>query len=160
MPTTNTTNEIAAPIHSLLLDGMLIGARKLCPRCDSIASLALDWQAHEGPLRLHTQTTSCPEHALTFPSPGSTPHGSASEPWRPDCPAWDERFAEFAAETGVECGPLTDAQRSDMRAEIDALVARAYDLTADELRFIFTDFSEKAVSPAYRRLVLEKFESL
>ena len=72
----------------------------------------------------------------------------------------DERFAEFAAEAGVECGPLTDAQRDDMRAEIDALVARAYGLTEDELRFIFTDFTENAVSPAYRQLVLERFEGL
>ena len=72
----------------------------------------------------------------------------------------DERFSEFAAEAGVECGPLTDAQRSEMRAEIDALVARAYGLTAGELRFIFTDFTENAISPAYRTEVLNKFESL
>ena len=71
----------------------------------------------------------------------------------------DDRFADFAAEAGVECGPLTGAQRNDARAEIDALVARAYDLTEDELRFIFTDFTENAVSPAYRQLVLEKFEA-
>ena len=42
----------------------------------------------------------------------------------------------------------------------DALVARAYGLTIDDLRFIFTDFTENAVSPAYRRQVLEKFEGL
>ena len=47
-----------------------------------------------------------------------------------------------------------------MRAEIDALVARAYELTEDELRFIFTDFTENAVSPAYRAQVLAKFKSL
>ena len=41
-----------------------------------------------------------------------------------------------------------------------APVARAYGLTIDELRFIFTDFTENAVSPAYRRQVLEKFEGL
>ena len=70
----------------------------------------------------------------------------------------DERFAEFAAEAGVEYGPLTEAERADLRAEIDALVARAYGLTADELRFIFTDFTENAVSPAYRSLVLDKFQ--
>ena len=45
-------------------------------------------------------------------------------------------------------------------AEIDALAARAYGLTEDELCFIFTDFTENAVSPAYRRLVMEKFEGL
>ena len=72
----------------------------------------------------------------------------------------DDRFADFAAEAQVECGPLTDAERDDMRAEIDALVARAYGLTADELGFVFTDFTEKAVSAVYRERVLDKFESL
>ena len=47
-----------------------------------------------------------------------------------------------------------------MRAEIDALVARGYGLTADELGFIFTDFTENAVSPDYRGRVLRKFEDL
>ena len=47
-----------------------------------------------------------------------------------------------------------------MRADVDALVARAYGLTVDELRFVFTDFTENAVSPAYRRQVLEEFEGL
>ena len=47
-----------------------------------------------------------------------------------------------------------------MRAEVDALVAQAYGLTEDELRFIFTDFTENAVPQAYRDLVLEKFEGL
>ena len=72
----------------------------------------------------------------------------------------DERFADFAAEAGVEWGELTPTLRNDMRAEIDALVAHAYDLTADELRFIFTDFTENAVPQVYRDLVLEKFEGL
>ena len=72
----------------------------------------------------------------------------------------DQRFADFVAEVGVGCGPLTDAEHWDMRAEIDALVARAYELTEDELRFIFTDFTENAVSPAYRAQVLAKFKSL
>ena len=72
----------------------------------------------------------------------------------------NERFADFAAEAGVECGELTPTLRNDMRAEIDALVAHAYDLTADELRFIFTDFTENAVPQVYRDLVLEKFEGI
>ncbi len=72
----------------------------------------------------------------------------------------DERFAAFAEEAGVECGPLPESERRDKRAEIDALVAHAYGLTEDELRFIFTDFTENAVSTAYRRLVIEKFEGL
>ena len=47
-----------------------------------------------------------------------------------------------------------------MRAETDALVAHAYGLTADELRFVFTDFTVKAVPQTYRDQVLEKFEGL
>ena len=72
----------------------------------------------------------------------------------------DERFAEFATESEAEFGPLGDARRDDLRADIDALLARLYELTEDELRFIFTDFTENAVTPAYRQLVLEKFERL
>ena len=60
----------------------------------------------------------------------------------------------------MEWGELTPTLRNDMRAEIDALVAHAYDLTADELRFIFTDFTENAVPQVYRDLVLEKFEGM
>ena len=98
-------------------------------------------------------------NGLTFPPLANTPWQRIGElAARLSCV--DERFAEFAAEAGVEWGPLTDGQRNAMRAEIDALVARAYDLTVDELRFIFTDFTENAVSPAYRQQVLEKFEGL
>ena len=96
---------------------------------------------------------------LTFPPPGNTPWeriGTLAA--RLSCV--DDRFAEFAAEARVECGPLTDAERNGKRAEIDALVACAYGLTQDELRFIFTDFTENAVSLAYRQQVLGKFESL
>ena len=69
----------------------------------------------------------------------------------------DDRFAKFAIDVDVECYPLDDANRNYMRAEIDALVARAYALTEDELRFVFTDFTESAVSPTYRNLVMSKF---
>ena len=96
---------------------------------------------------------------MAFPPPGNTPWeriGTLAA--RLSCV--DDRFAEFAAEAGVEYGPLPNAQRNGMRAEVDALVARAYGLTKDELRFIFTDFTQNAVSPAYRLQVLEKFEEL
>ena len=98
-------------------------------------------------------------NGLTFPPLTNTPwHRIGELAARLSCV--DERFAGFAAKTGVDYGPMTDAQRNDKRAEIDALVARAYGLTEDELRFIFTDFTENAVSSAYRRLVLEKFGGL
>ena len=72
----------------------------------------------------------------------------------------DERFFAFASEVGVEHGDLADDERTAMRVEIDALVAQGYGLTADELEFLFTDFTENAVSLDYRARVLQKFEDL
>ena len=72
----------------------------------------------------------------------------------------DERFADFAAEAGVECGSLGDGERDAMRAEIDARVARGYGLVAAELRFVFEDFTEDAVTPAYRARVMAAFDAL
>ena len=93
---------------------------------------------------------------LTFPPADNTPWESIGKlAARLSCV--DDRFAEFAAEAGVDYGPLTEAERNDKRAKIDALVAHAYGLTDDELRFIFTDFTENAITPAYRELTLEKF---
>ncbi len=119
-------------------------------------SLPFDWMSRR---YIETNLNYFILNTLTFPTPDNAPWerigGLAA---RLSC--IDEKFAEFAKEAEVECGPLTGAQRSDMRAEIDALVAHAYGLTKDELGFIFTDFTENAVSPAYRKLVLEKFEGL
>jgi hypothetical protein len=77
---------------------------------------------------------------------------------RLSCP--DERFADFAAATGVEVKLLPDDERAALRAEIDALVARAYCLTADELEEVFADFTLDAVPAAYRQLVRDRFAAL
>ena len=69
----------------------------------------------------------------------------------------DNRFDKFAADVGVECGSLEDSKRNDMRAEIDALVGNSYGLTENEMRFVFTDFTENAVTLPYRELVMSKF---
>ena len=117
-------------------------------------SLTFDWLARRY-VELHLNFYVL--NMLCFPPPENTPWqriGSLAA--RLSCV--DERFTEFAAEAGVEYGPLTDAERRDKRAEIDALVAHAYGLTEDELRFVFTDFTENAVTSAYREKVLEWFE--
>lgn len=74
---------------------------------------------------------------------------------RLSCP--DARFADFAAATGVDAGPLGDDERAELRAEIDALVARAYGLTPDDLEVVFSDFTLDAVPEEYRQLVRERF---
>ena len=119
-------------------------------------SLPFDWAARR---YVETNLNYFILNMLTFPPPDKTPWERIGElAARLSCV--DECFDEFAEQAGVECGPLTVAQRSGMRAEIDALVASAYGLTEDELRFIFTDFTENAVSPGYREQVLEQFEAV
>ena len=119
-------------------------------------SIPFDWQARRS---VETTLNYFILNGLTFPPPNDTPWQRIGRlAARLSC--MDERFSEFAEEASVECGPLTNAQRNEMRAEIDALVASAYDLTGDELRFIFTDFTENAVSPAYREQVLEQLEAV
>lgn len=71
----------------------------------------------------------------------------------------EERYAEFAREVGVDYGPLPPDERSDMEAEIDALVAHAYGLSENDLYVIFRDFTERAVPPAYRQRVIEHYRS-
>ena len=74
--------------------------------------------------------------------------------------AVDDRFADFAAETGVEYGPVTPTERTRLRVEIDAHVARAWDLTTADLGVIFRDFTEDAVTPAYRAALVDRLEQL
>jgi hypothetical protein len=77
---------------------------------------------------------------------------------RLSCP--DERFAEFAAATSVNVGSLDEDQRAELRAEIDARLARAWGLDAQELEVVFRDFSLDAVPAAYRDLVRAQFAEL
>lgn len=72
----------------------------------------------------------------------------------------DERFAEFAAEAGVDCGPLLPDERDERRAEIDALVAHGYGLTTDDLEVVFDDFTLAAVPAAYRDQVRDAYRRL
>ncbi|MEJ7787525.1 MAG: hypothetical protein WKF96_22195 [Solirubrobacteraceae bacterium] len=77
---------------------------------------------------------------------------------RLSCP--DERFADFAAATGVEHGPLADVERLELRAEIDARTARAWELTDAELELVFEDFTLNAVPGDYRDTVRDRFREL
>jgi hypothetical protein len=71
----------------------------------------------------------------------------------------DDRYTDFAARAGVDCGPLAAEERTEFEAEIDALVAHAYGLSREQLEVIFNDFVEAAVPEPYRQLVRERFDS-
>ena len=74
--------------------------------------------------------------------------------------ATDDRFSDFAAATGVPCGPLSAAERERLRIEIDARVARAWDLGSDDLKVMFEDFTSRAVPAPYRTALLRRLEEL
>ena len=74
--------------------------------------------------------------------------------------AVDDRFSDFASATGVEYGPLSPTERTRLRVEIDARVARAWNLTRVDLDVIFRDFTENAVTPAYRSALVDRLEQL
>lgn len=77
---------------------------------------------------------------------------------RLSCP--DERFAELAGATGVECGPVDEDERMKLRVEIDARVARAWALAPDELEVVFEDFTTDAVPAGYREAVRARLAEL
>ena len=70
--------------------------------------------------------------------------------------AVDERYADFAAATGVECGPLSEQERQHLRVEIDARVARGWNLTSDDLKTMFDDFNDDAVPLAHREALINR----
>ena len=71
-----------------------------------------------------------------------------------------DRFSDFAAAIGVDYGPLDPTDRTELRVDIDARVARAWNLTRADLDVIFRDFTEDAVTPAYRSALIDRLEQL
>ena len=74
--------------------------------------------------------------------------------------AVDDRFADFARTNGVEVGPLGENERQRMLVEIDARVARGWDLTPDDLAVMFDDFTTNAVPYGYRSDLLSRLGEL
>jgi hypothetical protein len=72
----------------------------------------------------------------------------------------DERYADFGARAGVDWGPLAEEERSELEAEIDALVAHAYGLTREQLETVIADFVEAAVPDVYRERVRAHYDAV
>jgi hypothetical protein len=119
-----------------------------------LCSLPFDWAARR---RVEQKFSFAILAGLPIPSHPAGESRIAALAARLSC--LDDRYAEFATEVGVECGPLTLDQHLQMEAEIDALVAHAYGLSEADLAVVFRDFTERAVTPDYRRLVIELFRS-
>lgn len=119
-------------------------------------SLVFDWQARRF---VETNVNFFILEGLKLPSLTEDDVQALAVPAaRLSCP--DERFAEFAEATGVECGPLDEGERDALRVEIDARVARIWGLTEEELEIVFSDFTLDAVPDAYRDAVRKRFAEL
>jgi hypothetical protein len=109
-------------------------------------SLAFDWQARrfvEGHVNFFIL------EGLCLPDLSDEDfHQIATAAARLSCE--DQRFVAFAAEVGVETGPLEPAERSRLRVEIDARVAHAWELTAADFEVLLDDFTPDAVPDDYR----------
>jgi hypothetical protein len=70
----------------------------------------------------------------------------------------DERFSEVAEAMAVDCGPLSPEGRLALRAEADAVVARAWGLTRADVEVLLADFSVSlgAIPSDHRRLLLDQ----
>lgn len=119
-------------------------------------SLVFDWQARRF---VETHVSFFILEGLRLPELGDEMFVAlADAAARLSCP--DERFADFAAAAGVECGRLEDEERTRLRVEIDARVARAWGLTKEELETVFADFTLDAVPDDYREAVRARFAEL
>lgn len=118
-------------------------------------SVAFDWQAR----RFVETNLNFILEGLRVPTlDDATYEAIATAAARLSCP--DERFADFAAATGVEVGPLAPDERDRLRAEIDARVAHSWHLDAADLETIFADFTLDAVPEPYRQRVRDRFAEL
>lgn len=119
-------------------------------------SLAFDWQARRF---VETNLNFFVLEGLRVPAlDEATFEGVARASARLSCV--DERFTAFAESVGVEHGPLDPEERERLLVEVDALVARAWGLGADDLDVIYADFTVDAVPEDYRDQLRGRLEEL
>jgi hypothetical protein len=105
-----------------------------------LSSISLDWYARRF-VELHANFHIF--NALPVPRPSrEDPLWQRGVQLAGRLGAADDRFAEWAEQVGVECGPLPAAEKDDMIAELDAVVAHLYGLTERQLIHIFETFHE------------------
>jgi hypothetical protein len=105
-----------------------------------LCSISLDWYARRF-VELHVNFFVLNPFPIPRP-PRSDPHWqrAVALAGRLACP--DDRFAAWAATVGVEHGPLAPARKQAMIEELDAVVARLYGLSPDQLIHIFDTFHD------------------
>ena len=124
-----------------------------------LSSMILDWYARRV-IELHHQLL----------SPQQLPHPRAFRRRSRRAAGWcrlagrlaavDDRYAEWAAEVGVQVGTVTDDEtRQDLICELDACVAHLYGLDEDDLAVIYKTFHTGDNYSAHHARVLEHFRN-
>jgi len=123
-----------------------------------LSSLPLDWYARRF---VETHLNFFVFNPLPIPRPTRTdPLWLRAVALAGRLAAPDARFADWAAKVGVEHGPIAPDLKQDMIDELDAVVARLYGLSEDQLGHLFETFHEgwdfaprlAAVTAHFRRL--------
>ena len=132
------------------------GYRERAACCAVMNSLPFDWQARRF---VETNLNYFILELLTVPVFSDAAYAElVTLGARLSCP--DERFAEAAEACGIEPSVLTEDERMALRARVDALIARAYGLTPDDLPILFSDFTLDAVPQRHRDLMHGELEQL
>ena len=122
-----------------------------------MSSLVLDWYARRF-VETHMDFHVLDPFPVPRPPPDDPLRRRAIElAGRLACP--DDRFAAWADEVGVECGPLAADEKDDMIHELDAVVAHLYGLSQPQLVHIFETFHEGWDYEDRLRAVLHHFEA-
>jgi hypothetical protein len=74
--------------------------------------------------------------------------------------AVDERYRAWAEAVGVPVASVSDDERSDLLAQLDAAVALLYGLTQSDVRLIYDTFHEGASYGQHRDAVMAHMRSL
>jgi hypothetical protein len=105
-----------------------------------LSSIPLDWYARRV---VETHVNFHLFNSFPIPRPGrADPIRRTVELIAGRLAAVDDRFTEWADAVGVEVGSVTDAERPQLLARLDAAVAHLYGLTEGDLKVIFETFHD------------------
>jgi hypothetical protein len=106
----------------------------------AMCSVPLDWYARRF-VEIHLTYFVLNPFPIPRP-PRSDPHWQRAVALAGRLASPDDRFAAWAASVAVEHGPLEPDQKQAMIEELDAVVARLYGLSPDQLAHIFDTFHD------------------
>ncbi len=119
-------------------------------------SIPFDWQARKF-VEIHLNFFVL--EGLAVPNLGADDfHAVANAAAKLSSP--DPRFADFSKAFNLQPRELEPNERESLRADIDARVARAWGLGAEDLELMFQDFTMDALPPEYRHLVIRRLAEI